>query len=90
MATPIRRASTPPHDPHIGPVCRVALAVAHVPGRSRSCEVAASGCLDIASRPTAKERRMTDEEFKRALEASREIELTVTGRTSGREMSNPV
>ena len=33
---------------------------------------------------------MTDEEFKRALEASREIELTVTGRTSGREMSNPV
>jgi len=33
---------------------------------------------------------MTDEEFKRALEASREIELTVTGRTSGREISNPV
>ena len=33
---------------------------------------------------------MTDEEFKKALEASREIELTVTGRTSGREISNPV
>jgi deazaflavin-dependent oxidoreductase (nitroreductase family) len=33
---------------------------------------------------------MADEEFKKALEASREIELTVTGRTSGREISNPV
>jgi deazaflavin-dependent oxidoreductase (nitroreductase family) len=33
---------------------------------------------------------MADEEFNKALEASREIELTVTGRTSGREISNPV
>jgi deazaflavin-dependent oxidoreductase (nitroreductase family) len=37
-----------------------------------------------------KEGRMSDEEFKKALAASREIELTVTGRTSGREISNPV
>ena len=33
---------------------------------------------------------MADEEFKNALEHSREIELTVTGRTSGRKISNPV
>ena len=33
---------------------------------------------------------MADEEFKKALETSPEIELTVTGRTSGREISNPV
>ena len=33
---------------------------------------------------------MADEEFMKALEASPEIELTVTGRTSGREISNPV
>jgi deazaflavin-dependent oxidoreductase (nitroreductase family) len=33
---------------------------------------------------------MADEHFKKALEDSREIELTVTGRTSGREISNPV
>jgi F420H(2)-dependent quinone reductase len=33
---------------------------------------------------------MADEEFKQALEANREIELTVTGRTSGREISKPV
>ena len=33
---------------------------------------------------------MADEEFRKALEASREVELTVTGRTSGREISNPV
>jgi deazaflavin-dependent oxidoreductase (nitroreductase family) len=33
---------------------------------------------------------MADEEFKKALEASREVELTVTGRTSGLEISNPV
>jgi hypothetical protein len=33
---------------------------------------------------------MADEEFKKALETSREIELTVTGRTSGREISKPV
>ena len=33
---------------------------------------------------------MTREEFKNALEDSREIELTVTGRTSGRAISNPV
>jgi deazaflavin-dependent oxidoreductase (nitroreductase family) len=37
-----------------------------------------------------KEDRMADEEFKKALAARREIELTVTGRTSGREISNPV
>jgi deazaflavin-dependent oxidoreductase (nitroreductase family) len=33
---------------------------------------------------------MADEEFKKALESTREIQLTVTGRTSGREISNPV
>jgi deazaflavin-dependent oxidoreductase (nitroreductase family) len=33
---------------------------------------------------------MADEEFNKALETSREVELTVTGRTSGREISNPV
>ena len=33
---------------------------------------------------------MADEEFKKGLETSPEIELTVTGRTSGREISNPV
>jgi hypothetical protein len=33
---------------------------------------------------------MADEEFKKAFEARREIEFTVTGRTSGREISNPV
>ncbi len=33
---------------------------------------------------------MSDEDFTQALEDSREIELTVTGRTSGREISNPV
>jgi deazaflavin-dependent oxidoreductase (nitroreductase family) len=33
---------------------------------------------------------MADEEFKKALEAGREIELTVTGRRSGREISIPV
>jgi deazaflavin-dependent oxidoreductase (nitroreductase family) len=33
---------------------------------------------------------MADEEFKKALESSREIGLTVTGRTTGREISNPV
>ncbi len=33
---------------------------------------------------------MADEEFMKALEASPEIELTVTGRTSGREISNPL
>jgi hypothetical protein len=30
---------------------------------------------------------MADEEFEKALEASPEIELTLTGRTSGREIS---
>jgi deazaflavin-dependent oxidoreductase (nitroreductase family) len=30
------------------------------------------------------------QEFKKAVETSREIELTVTGRTSGREISKPV
>jgi hypothetical protein len=34
--------------------------------------------------------RMADEEFDKALEASPEIELTVTGRASGREISNPL
>ena len=33
---------------------------------------------------------MTGEELKQALDDSREIELTVTGRTSGREITNPV
>jgi deazaflavin-dependent oxidoreductase (nitroreductase family) len=33
---------------------------------------------------------MANEEFKKALETSREIELTVTGRKSGREISTPV
>jgi deazaflavin-dependent oxidoreductase (nitroreductase family) len=33
---------------------------------------------------------MADEEFKKSLVASREVELTVTGRTSGRQISNPV
>jgi deazaflavin-dependent oxidoreductase (nitroreductase family) len=31
-----------------------------------------------------------NEELRRALEATREIEVTVTGRTSGREITNPV
>jgi deazaflavin-dependent oxidoreductase (nitroreductase family) len=33
---------------------------------------------------------MAAEQFKTVVEASQEIELTVTGRTSGREISNPV
>ena len=33
---------------------------------------------------------MTDQQFIRALDASSEVELTVTGRTSGREISIPV
>jgi deazaflavin-dependent oxidoreductase (nitroreductase family) len=33
---------------------------------------------------------MAGEEFMQALDDSREIELTVTGRRSGREISNPV
>lgn len=33
---------------------------------------------------------MADEQFMRALEASQEVELTVTGRKSGREITNPV
>jgi deazaflavin-dependent oxidoreductase (nitroreductase family) len=33
---------------------------------------------------------MANEEFRKALEASQEIELTVIGRTSGREISMPV
>jgi hypothetical protein len=40
--------------------------------------------------PEAKEKRMASEDFKRALESTREIQLTVTGRTSGREVSLPV
>jgi deazaflavin-dependent oxidoreductase (nitroreductase family) len=35
-------------------------------------------------------RDMASDEFKKALEASREVELTVTGRNSGREISLPV
>jgi hypothetical protein len=38
----------------------------------------------------ATEQRMGNEGFNQALESSREIELTVTGRTSGREISIPV
>jgi hypothetical protein len=33
---------------------------------------------------------MAGEQFTKALETSREVELTVTGRTSGREISTPV
>jgi len=33
---------------------------------------------------------MAGADFIRAVEESREVELTVTGRTSGREISNPV
>jgi deazaflavin-dependent oxidoreductase (nitroreductase family) len=33
---------------------------------------------------------MAGEDLKQALQESREIELTVTGRTSGRKISNPV
>src|SRR5919198_560777 len=33
---------------------------------------------------------MADDAFDKALETNREVELTVTGRTSGREISNPV
>lgn len=33
---------------------------------------------------------MANEDFKRALESTREIQITVTGRTSGREISLPV
>ena len=33
---------------------------------------------------------MANEDVKRAMESTREIELTVTGRTSGREISIPV
>jgi hypothetical protein len=33
---------------------------------------------------------MANEEFKRALESTREVQLTVTGRASGREVSFPV
>ena len=33
---------------------------------------------------------MADRGFKHALETSREIELTVTGRTSGRQLSTPL
>jgi hypothetical protein len=36
------------------------------------------------------DQKMAAEQFKTVVEASQEIELTVTGRTSGREISNPV
>jgi deazaflavin-dependent oxidoreductase (nitroreductase family) len=42
-------------------------------------------------RPTDSEGRgMAEEQFEKALEASSEVELTVTGRKSGRKISNPV
>jgi len=40
-----------------------------------------------ASRPVVREKRVANAEFIKALESSREIELTVTGRRSGREIS---
>jgi deazaflavin-dependent oxidoreductase (nitroreductase family) len=46
--------------------------------------------LCSASRPVAREKRMANEEFIKVLASSREIELTVTGRRSGREISIPV
>ena len=36
------------------------------------------------------EKRMANEQFSKVLESTREIELTVTGRKSGREISVPV
>jgi deazaflavin-dependent oxidoreductase (nitroreductase family) len=42
-----------------------------------------------ASRDRAEE-QMADEEFTRALDSSREVELTVTGRKSGRGITLPV
>src|SRR6266566_2914909 len=42
-------------------------------------------------RPPHNERgSMANEDVKRAMESTREVELTVTGRTSGREISIPV
>src|SRR5438132_8776050 len=35
-------------------------------------------------------KRMADQQFMRALDASSEVQLAVTGRTSGREISIPV
>jgi deazaflavin-dependent oxidoreductase (nitroreductase family) len=46
-------------------------------------------CSDIGDLE-ATEKRMADEAFNRALEVTREIELTVTGRSSGREITIPV
>jgi deazaflavin-dependent oxidoreductase (nitroreductase family) len=46
--------------------------------------------LGPASQPVVREKRLANEEFIKALESSREIELTVTGRRSGREISFPV
>jgi deazaflavin-dependent oxidoreductase (nitroreductase family) len=46
--------------------------------------------LGPASQPVVREKRMANEDFVKALESSREIELTVTGRRSGREISFPV
>jgi hypothetical protein len=40
--------------------------------------------------PGDEEKGMANEEFSKALEVSREIGLTVTGRTSRREISVPV
>jgi len=43
-----------------------------------------------ALQPSRNNGRMADEQFTNALEAAREVELTVTGRKSGRESSRPV
>jgi deazaflavin-dependent oxidoreductase (nitroreductase family) len=46
-------------------------------------------CDDGGSRDRA-EKQMADEEFTRALDSSREVDLTVTGRKSGRGITLPV
>jgi deazaflavin-dependent oxidoreductase (nitroreductase family) len=46
--------------------------------------------LGPVSRPAVREMRMANEEFLKALGSSREIELAVTGRRSGGEISFPV
>jgi deazaflavin-dependent oxidoreductase (nitroreductase family) len=46
-------------------------------------------CSDIAA-GGRRRAHMAGDEFNQALEASREVELTVTGRRSGREISLPV
>jgi deazaflavin-dependent oxidoreductase (nitroreductase family) len=44
----------------------------------------------IAARPPAEEDHMTSADFENALNNTSEIELTTTGRSSGRESSRPV